>query len=94
MGMNKYRHKDDRNVYDRFVNPKKYRDDIVKSAQDLKEYSLTKENWTSLKEYDQASLAYVTNGGKIPWTPIEVACNVHLDKEMRVLRNGLKKRNA
>ena len=45
---------------------------------------LTKKNWTSLKEYDQASLAYVIhvvhNGGTIPWTPIEGLRNDHLEK--------------
>ena len=45
---------------------------------------LTNKNWTSLKEYDQASLAYVIhvvhNGGTIPWTPIEGLRNDHLEK--------------
>ena len=36
---------------------------------------LTRDTWFSLRQYDQASLAYVIrvvdNGGEIPWTPIE-----------------------
>ena len=37
-------------------------------------------HWTSRREYDRASLAYVIrvvhNGGRIPWTPIEGTCNI------------------
>lgn len=39
---------------------------------------LTKKRWFSLKQYDQASLAYVIrvvdNGGEVPWPPIEYSC--------------------
>ena len=43
--VNKYRHKEDKHVYQRFANPNKYRDGIVvNSAQDLIEYSIEELN--------------------------------------------------
>ena len=68
-------------------------DGIVGTANFTHRDPLTKEKWTSLKQYDQASLAYVirvvNNGGQIPWTPIEGTFNYPLDERDRSTKGWL-----
>ena len=68
-------------------------DEIVGTANFTHRDPLTKEKWTSLKQYDQASLAYVirvvNNGGQIPWTSIEGTFNYLLDERDRSTKEWL-----
>jgi len=61
---------------------------------------LTKNKWFSLRQYDQASLAYVIrvvdNGGYVPWTPIEYPYEnncIERDKSTKIWLQNVKGMN-